>query len=125
MRFHPVSVGNPHIVLLLEKAWPLSQCLARGKILERAKMFPQHTNIEFAFFRHAGDCRVVFYERGVGRTLFSATGSAALFAVLRQTGRIDAELFLDTADNRIRISGRKKIYIENFSRLLCRGRFRL
>ena len=61
---------------------------ALGKKLESHPMFPERVNVEFVYFSDAENCRVFFYERGVGPTLASSTGSAAVFAVLRRLGMV-------------------------------------
>jgi diaminopimelate epimerase len=123
IHFHPVSVGNPHAVVLLEKELP-DDCLERmGKELEGAGIFPNRTNVELVFFRGHEDCRVFYYERGVGRTVSSSTGSAAVFAVLRKLGYIMAgeDLTIATPAGKIKIYGNDSIGIDNYSKIVYIG----
>lgn len=135
LEFHPVSVGNPHAVVICREM-PDGEHLANlGKKIEGHAMFPKRVNVEFVHFRGADEpppgtaasqpagCRVYFYERGVGPTLASSTGSAAVFAVLRRLGRVQDRLLIDLGPEKIALSWRDGIFIHNFTRLVCRGEF--
>ncbi len=125
IRFHPVSVGNPHVVVLLEKELPDDDLERMGEKLEGAGMFPNRTNVELVFSRDPEDCRVFYYERGVGRTVSSSTGSAAVFAVLQKLGLIRAQEYLTivTPAGKIKIFGNGSIGIENYSKIVYKGIF--
>jgi diaminopimelate epimerase len=69
------SMGNPHCSLAVENFdWDWRAC---GKEIESHSFFPRRTNVEFyrIVSRHAVEAR--FWERGVGETLSSGTGSSA------------------------------------------------
>jgi diaminopimelate epimerase len=147
LEFHPVSVGNPHAVVICREMPDGEHLASLGKRIEGHPMFPKRVNVEFVQFRGADDppqgtaalrpasCRVYFYERGVGPTLASSTGSAAVFAVLRRMGMVRDRLLIDlgaacTAEvpagaggEKIALSWRDGIFIHNFTRLICRGEF--
>ncbi|MGH2705876.1 MAG: diaminopimelate epimerase [Actinomycetota bacterium] len=70
-----VSIGNPHAVTFVDDvdAAPVTEI---GPLVERDPVFPNRTNVEFA--RAAGEViDVRFWERGVGVTLASGSGSCA------------------------------------------------
>ena len=124
IEFYPVSVGNPHAVIVLDKKKSEHELSIIGAQIEGADIFPQNTNVEFVFPKIASETarRVFFYERGVGPTLSSSTGSAAVFAVIAKLKEAKANLTLKTQQENIRISlKRKKIYIENFTKILYKG----
>jgi len=121
LEFYPVSVGNPHAVVLGCKTASPKQLAAWGKKLEGHPMFPGRVNVEFVDFSTAGRCRVFFYERGVGQTQSSSTGSAAVFAVLRRLGLVGDRLDIDCGAEKIAISWNRGIFIHNVTRLVCRG----
>ncbi len=121
LEFYPVAVGNPHAVILCRERPGPKGLAALGKKLEGHVMFPRRVNVEFVYFSDTGHCRVFFYERGVGPTLASSTGSAAVFAVLRRLGKIGDHLDIDCGDAKIAVSWKRGIFINNFTRLLCRG----
>jgi diaminopimelate epimerase len=70
------SMGNPHCSTFwtdLESA-PIDRL---GPLLERHDIFPNRTNVEFIQVVDRHQLRTRFWERGVGRTLASGTGSSA------------------------------------------------
>ena len=74
-----VSTGNPHFVVLVENpdfavagsAWTDR----RGDL--RASRFPQQTNVEFVRVVSEHEIEIRIFERGVGPTTSSGTGSSA------------------------------------------------
>jgi diaminopimelate epimerase len=56
-----------------------------GREIESHPFFPNRTNVEFVRVRDRGEIEVLFWERGVGETLSSGSGStaAAIAAVLK------------------------------------------
>jgi diaminopimelate epimerase len=152
LKFIPVSVGNPHAVVLCRDRLAPGRLAALGKKLECHPMFPERVNVEFVFFTSAqnppvgtavlrpASCRVFFYERGVGVTPASSTGSAAVFAVLRRLGKVRDRLNIscETAlaaevpkgrcpaghgAEKIAVSWKQGIFVHNFTRLIYRGNF--
>ena len=127
LEFHPVSVGNPHAVVLCQGLPPGPELAALGKKLEGHPMFPRRVNVEFVHELRAGSgCRVFFYERGVGPTQASSTGSAAVFAVLRRLGKAGDRLDIDLGPaggggETIELSWHDGIFIRNLTRIVCRG----
>jgi diaminopimelate epimerase len=123
LEFYPVAVGNPHAVVFCPERSGPKQLAALGKKLENHPMFPCRVNVEFVQFTNAETCPVFFYERGVGRTLASSTGSAAVFAVLRRLGKVRDQLAIDCGDAKIDVSWKQGIFVNNFTRLVCRGEY--
>lgn len=71
-----LSIGNPHCVVL--GRLPDDARFERlGPLLERHGSFPQGTNVEFAELETPRRLRVRFWERGVGPTASSGTGTCA------------------------------------------------
>jgi diaminopimelate epimerase len=71
-----MDFGNPQAVLL--GPLPGRERFARlGSALERHEMFPEGTNIEFAQVESPESVRILIWERGVGPTFSSGTGSCA------------------------------------------------
>jgi diaminopimelate epimerase len=123
LEFYPVSVGNPHAVVFCREQIDSKRLAALGKKLESHPMFPRRVNVEFVYFSDADSCRVFFYERGVGPTLASSTGSAAVFAVLRRLGKIRDHLTIDCDAEKIVVNWNRGIFVNNFTRLVCRGEY--
>ena len=123
LEFFPVTVGNPHAVVLCPEERPAKSLLFMGKKIESHGLFPLRVNVEFVNFVDAEHCRVFFYERGVGQTLASSTGSAAVFAVLRRLGMVKDRLRIDCGADKIAVSWKQGIFIHNLTRLVCRGNY--
>lgn len=71
-----VSMGNPHAVIFCNE---LSDdlVLKEGSILERAEIFPNRANIEFAKILNRTHIEMRVWERGSGETLACGTGACA------------------------------------------------
>ena len=71
-----LSMGNPQCVVL--GPLPDSQRFTTiGPALSTHEMFPAGTNVEFAHVENPGLVRILIWERGVGPTNSSGTGTAA------------------------------------------------
>lgn len=79
------SMGNPHCSVFLEQPADDELVARLGPALERHPFFPKRTNVEFVTPLSRSELRVRFWERGVGPTQASGTGSAGAFvaAVLK------------------------------------------
>ncbi|MCX6557537.1 MAG: diaminopimelate epimerase [Candidatus Aminicenantes bacterium] len=123
LEFYPVSVGNPHAVVICPEEPAVETLPALGEKLAHDRHFPFQVNVEFVHVTAPNSCHVFFYERGVGPTQASSTGSAAVFAVLRRLGRVQDSLAIDCGAERIAVSWQQGIFIHNVTRLICRGEY--
>jgi diaminopimelate epimerase len=76
VRLIVMDFGNPQCVVL----GPLPDAATfhrLGPALERHEGFPARTNVEFAHVEAPGTIRILIWERGVGPTASSGTGSCA------------------------------------------------
>jgi diaminopimelate epimerase len=68
------SMGNPHCTVFVADFdsihWP-----SLGREIETNPLFPNHTNVEFVRVDSKRQIEVRFWERGVGETMSSGTGS--------------------------------------------------
>ena len=87
VRITATSMGNPHCAVFL--AEPADDALLRslGPALEFHAFFPKRTNVEFVTVLSPTEIRVRFWERGVGYTTASGTGSASAVVAAIVTGR--------------------------------------
>lgn len=125
--FYPVSVGNPHVVLFPETLPNRDEMMKIGSELESGLIFPQRTNVEFAFpvsntgIKTNVEVNAFYYERGAGETSHSSTGSAAIYAVMKNLNLVKKNLVIKNKKKNIRVSGENKIYIENYTRIVYKG----
>jgi diaminopimelate epimerase len=83
------STGNPHCSIFVETLED-SYVEKIGPLLERHAAFPNRTNVEFIRVLNDSEIEVRFWERGVGHSNASGTGScgAAVASILNgKTGR--------------------------------------
>ena len=86
------SMGNPHCAVFLEHEADDELLRELGPALERHAFFPKRTNVEFVTVLGPQQIRVRFWERGVGYTLASGTGSASAAVASIITGRTGRRL---------------------------------
>jgi diaminopimelate epimerase len=86
-RITATSMGNPHCALFLDTPADDALLAALGPALEHHPFFPRRTNVEFVTVVSPSEIRVRFWERGVGYTTASGTGSASAAVASIITGR--------------------------------------
>lgn len=125
--FCPVSVGNPHVVLFSETLPEKDEMIKIGAKLESGSIFPERTNVEFASpvkntcIDTDIETDVFFYERGAGETGHSSSGSAAIYAVMKNLNLLKKNLIIKNKGKNITVSGKNKIYIENYTKIVYKG----
>ena len=72
-----LGMGNPQCVVLGPAAGPGAVRPAWARRCRRTRMFPAGTNVEFAHVEAPDRVRILIWERGVGPTTSSGTGTAA------------------------------------------------
>ncbi len=71
-----LSLGNPHCVLF-RQGFEVAELRRIGPVLESHPRFPRKTNVEMVEVLSPADIRMAIWERGVGETASSGTGSSA------------------------------------------------
>ena len=87
----PMSMGNPHAVLLVENTIE-APVKTLGPVIEVAEQFPDHTNVEFVEVTDRTRIEVRTWERGVGETLACGTGAGAAAVVANREGLVDGSV---------------------------------
>lgn len=85
-------------------------------------MFPEGTNVEFAEVEAPDRVRILIWERGVGPTSSSGTGSsAALVAAASFAGAArDAEIIAPGGAQRVEWKG-DNVYLTGWAEVICKG----
>jgi diaminopimelate epimerase len=84
-----VSMGNPHLVLFVERDPAEVDVRSIGPRIEHDERFPEKTNVEFVAVRDGGvDARV--WERGSGETMACGTGACAALVAANEAGLVPA-----------------------------------
>jgi diaminopimelate epimerase len=80
----PVSVGNPHAVVLGDPA----DLPELGPLLETHPHFPNRTNVQIARIDGPGEVTARVWERGVGETTASGSSAVAVAAATHGDGEV-------------------------------------
>lgn len=72
-----LSIGNPHCAIFVDRFPARIEWHQIGREIESHPFFLNRTNIEFIRVLNRGEIDVLFWERGVGETLSSGSGSCA------------------------------------------------
>jgi diaminopimelate epimerase len=118
------SMGNPHCSTFwadLEQA-PIDSL---GPRLESHPIFPSRTNVEFIQPLDAGRIRVRFWERGVGRTLASGTGSsaAAVAAILHGVAASPLTVETELGELQVRWTPGTELSLTGPAQFVCSGEY--
>lgn len=118
-----MDFGNPQCVVL--GPLPDAERFARlGPALERHDLFPARTNVEFAHVERPDAVRIVIWERGVGPTMSSGTGScASLIAAAAYGGAArDASVLAPGGTQRVEWRD-DSVYLTGWAEIVCDGRW--
>lgn len=117
----PVSMGNPHFVVFVDDFAPGWQ----GDAAEIGKHhdFKHGINVEFVRVRDKQNLDVRFYERGVGETQSSGTGScaAAVASVFAKKAESPVRVNALGGPQTVRWDG--EVFLRGPALLICRGEF--
>ena len=118
----PVSMGNPHFVIFVPEF--ASGWQAQAAEIQRNPHFQKGVNIEFVAVDSKYDVRARFFERGVGETQSSGTGSCASAVAAMSAGRAVSPVKVHAPGGTqvVRTNG-NKTFLRGPARLLCRGDF--
>ena len=84
-----VSMGNPHVVLFVERDPADVDVRTIGPRIETDERFPEKTNVEFVTVED-GAVRARVWERGVGETMACGTGACAALVAANEAGLVAA-----------------------------------
>jgi diaminopimelate epimerase len=97
------SVGSPHCVVLWEK--PTAEVARRyGPLIESDPRFPKHTNVEFMRVLDRNNIKIEIWERNVGYTLSSGSGSVAAAATAHKLGLCGPDITVHMPGGELNIS---------------------
>jgi diaminopimelate epimerase len=85
------SMGNPHCSLIMQDIDHIDFTDV-GSRIENHSIFPERTNVEFVTVLGRNRIRVLFWERGVGETLSSGTGTCAAAIAAMLNGLVDRQV---------------------------------
>lgn len=97
------SMGNPHCTVFV-KDFAAINWTAVGREIERCEHFPHRTNVEFVKVISRQEIEVRFWERGVGVTNSSGTGSCGAVVACILNGFTDRKVRVRTVAGDLKIA---------------------
>jgi diaminopimelate epimerase len=123
MRGTPVSMGNPHFVVFVKEFSANWQ--NEGAEIQRQKEFQKEgVNVEFVGVTGANEIEVRFYERGVGETQSSGTGSCASAVASIAAGHVSSPVKVHApGGTQVVRWADGNVFLRGPAQLICQGEF--
>jgi len=116
-----VSMGNPHFVIFVENfqdGWQRQAALVGAQ-----PQFPQGTNVEYVALRGPNKIEIRLFERGVGETESSGTGSCAAAVAAIASRRVASPVTVIAPGGPQTVRWDNQVYLRGPATLVCRGEF--
>jgi diaminopimelate epimerase len=117
----PVSMGNPHFVIFVDEFLPGWQ--AEAAETGHHHDFKHGINVELVRIVNKREIETRFYERGVGETLSSGTGSCAAAVAAIASGRATSPVRVLAPGGTQTVRWEGEVFLTGPAQLLCRGEF--
>lgn len=117
----PVSMGNPHYVVFVQDFAPDWQLQAAE--IGRDPSFKHGVNVEIVSISSKREISVHFFERGVGETQSSGTGSCASAVAAIATGRAESPVRVIAPGGAQLVRWEREVFLRGPAQLVCRGEF--
>jgi diaminopimelate epimerase len=117
----PVSVGNPHYVVFVPQFVPGWQ--AEAAEIGRNHHFTQGVNVGLVIIKDEDNIEARFFERGVGETQSSGTGSCASAVAAIATKRVRSPLRVHAPGGVQTVRWEGQVFLRGPAELVCRGEF--
>jgi len=117
----PVSMGNPHFVVFVERF--AEDWQRQAALIQTQAHFPQGTNVEYVMVRGGKEIEIRLFERGVGETQSSGTGSCAAAVAAIAAGRASSPVTVVApgGSQTVRLDGH--VYLRGPATLIGKGEF--
>ena len=119
----PVSMGNPHFVVFVKEFGPGWQ--AEAAEIGKHHDFKYGINVELVTASKNNDIHARFFERGVGETQSSGTGSCAAAVASIAAKRAQSPAKVITPGGVQTVRWEERVFLRGPARLVCRGEFLL
>ncbi|HXZ33400.1 MAG TPA: diaminopimelate epimerase [Terriglobales bacterium] len=117
----PISTGNPHYVVFVNEVAPGWQ--AEAAEIARHHDFRHGINVEFVSIIDAENISARFFERGVGETQSSGTGSCAAAVASIAAKKAVSPLRVHTPGGLQIVRWEEQVFLRGPAKLICRGEF--
>lgn len=116
-----VSMGNPHFAMLVDsfsEGWQRQAALIASQ-----PAFPEGTNVEYVAVRGPNEIEIRLFERGVGETLSSGTGSCASAVAAIVGKRVSSPVSVTAPGGTQTVRWEGNVFLRGPATLVCRGEF--
>jgi diaminopimelate epimerase len=117
----PVSMGNPHFVVFVEEYSPGWQ--AEAAEIARHHDFKYGINVELVIVNDKSNVEARFFERGVGETQSSGTGSCASAVAAISAKRAQSPVQVHAPGGTQIVRWEDQVFLRGPAELICRGEF--
>jgi diaminopimelate epimerase len=117
----PVSMGNPHYVVFVHEFAPDWQ--AQAAEIGRHQYFKHGINVELVKPADKRNIDARFFERGVGETQSSGTGSCAAAVAAIVAGKGESPLRVRAPGGAQTVRWEEQVFLRGTAQLVCRGEF--
>ena len=117
----PVSMGNPHYVVFVSEfaaGWQ-----AEAAEIGRHHDFKHGINVELVKVEDKKNIQALFFERGVGETQSSGTGSCAAAVAAIASNKADSPLRVHAPGGMQVVRWEQRVFLRGPAQLICRGEF--
>lgn len=116
-----VSMGNPHFVIFVDQfpeGWQRQAALIGAQ-----PQFSHGTNVEYVIVRGSNEIEIRLFERGVGETESSGTGSCASAVAAIASQRVSSPVIVIAPGGAQKVRWEKNVFLTGPATLICRGEF--
>jgi diaminopimelate epimerase len=117
----PVSMGNPHFVIFVSEF--AADWQVEAAETGQSPHFKGGVNIELAAVQGKKDIDVRFFERGVGETRSSGTGSCAAAVASIVSQRVSSPVKVHAPGGTQSVRWEGQVFLRGPARLVCRGEY--
>lgn len=119
-----VSIGNPHCDIFFDRFPSRIEWHQLGYEIEFHPFFPKRINIEFIRVLNRKEIEVLFWERGVGETLSSGSGSCAAAVASILKGLTDRKVNVRTSMGSLTVEWEEeKVYQTGPAQIVFEGEY--
>ncbi len=117
----PVSMGNPHFVILVNE-FP-QDWQAQAAEIGRHPGFKHGVNVEYVRVENNHFLSALFFERGAGETQSSGTGSCAAAVAAISSGLAVSPVEIHTAGGTQLVRWEREVFLTGSAHMICQGEF--
>jgi diaminopimelate epimerase len=116
-----ISMGNPHLVVFCDQ-FP-ADWREHAAEIQKAAQFPDGVNVEFALVHSRSELEIRLFERGVGETQSSGTGSCASAVAAISGGYCQSPVHVQAPGGTQTVHWEHEVRLTGPATLVCSGEF--